>query len=133
MYLPERWPMATRRKLAHDELTRSRIRGAWIINRMQDHLAGKIELTPTQVRCGEILLRKVIPDLAQVEWHGEQVHRFVEAPQVLSQEEWLATRGQGYAALGQRALPNDAVVKSGVVDAVPADLVDITPKNGKLN
>jgi hypothetical protein len=46
----------------HDR-TRERIRAAYLINRPQGHAAGTVELSPTQVRAAEILLRKCLPDL----------------------------------------------------------------------
>jgi hypothetical protein len=44
------------------------------------------------------------------------VHRFVEAPQVLNQEEWLATRGQGYAAMEPKKLCPDAMHEGNILD-----------------
>lgn len=37
------------------------------MTRMLDHFDGKIELTPTQLRAGEIVLKKIVPDLAKSE------------------------------------------------------------------
>lgn len=64
--------MAARiRKLVHDEETRKRIQTSQLINRLSDHVFGKVELTPAQVRSAEILLRKTIPDLSAVQHSGE--------------------------------------------------------------
>jgi len=37
-----------------------------LINRLTDHANGKVEMTATQVRATEILLRKILPDLSDV-------------------------------------------------------------------
>lgn len=49
------------------EQTRSRIQTSMLLNRLADHVVGKVELQPTQVKAAEILLRKVLPDLSAVE------------------------------------------------------------------
>jgi hypothetical protein len=70
--------MAARtKKIRHDEETRAKIQTSQIINRLQDHILGKLELSPTQVRCSEILLKKTIPDLSSTENKTEVVHRYV--------------------------------------------------------
>ena len=38
-----------------------------LVNRLSDHVVGKVELSATQVRAVEILLRKTLPDLSQTE------------------------------------------------------------------
>lgn len=42
-----------------------------LINRLQDHALGKVEMSATQVRAAEALIRKSLPDLKSVEWTGE--------------------------------------------------------------
>ena len=58
-------------KIRHDENTRLKIKTAYIINRFQDHFAGKIELTTTQITAGKILLDRTLPVLQSVEHSGE--------------------------------------------------------------
>lgn len=59
--------MAARtKKIRHDENTRLKIQAAQLINRLQSHAYGTVELTPTQVRAIEVLLRKTLPDLSDV-------------------------------------------------------------------
>ncbi|KPL15467.1 hypothetical protein AMJ74_01540 [candidate division WOR_3 bacterium SM1_77] len=59
--------MAARiRKIKHDENTRLKIQAAQLINRLTDHANGKVEMSATQVRATEILLRKILPDLSDV-------------------------------------------------------------------
>ena len=45
--------------------------------RLEDHALGKVEMTNTQVRAAEILLKKVIPDLSAVEHSGTVTQRHV--------------------------------------------------------
>lgn len=49
--------------------TRARIQAAALVNRLQSHALGKIDLSPTQGRAIECLLRKVLPDLQAAEIH----------------------------------------------------------------
>jgi len=59
--------MAARtKKIRHDENTRLKIQAAQLINRLESHARGDVEMTTTQVRAIEILLRKILPDLADV-------------------------------------------------------------------
>ena len=54
----------------HATKTRERIQTSMLINRLEDHAVGKVELTTTQVRSIEILLKKSLPDLQSVELSG---------------------------------------------------------------
>lgn len=59
--------MAARiKKIRHDENTRLKIQAAQLINRLTNHANGEVELSATQVRSIEILLRKILPDLSDV-------------------------------------------------------------------
>jgi hypothetical protein len=42
-----------------------------LINRLQLHIFGKVEMSQTQVRAVEILLKKCLPDLESVEVTGK--------------------------------------------------------------
>ena len=57
------------------EKWREKIKTSMLLNRLADHADGKVELSTTQVRAAEILLRKTMPDLsavsADVELAGE--------------------------------------------------------------
>lgn len=60
--------MAARtRKIRHDDETRAKIQTSQLINRLSAHVFGKVELSPTQVRAVEILLKKTLPDLSSTE------------------------------------------------------------------
>lgn len=50
---------------------REKIAASMLANRLQDHVAGKVDMTATQVQAAKILLAKVVPDLKQVEHTGE--------------------------------------------------------------
>jgi hypothetical protein len=122
--------MAIRRKLEHDDLTRQRIKAAQIINRLQACINGTVKLSSEQIRCAEILLRKCLPDLIAAEVASQVTHRFCVIPDTLPQDEWLATRGQGYGAPEPKKLCPDAMGEHNVLDlaAEPAD-----DDKGKLN
>lgn len=86
--------MAARRTLPHAEVTRLRIRSSMLVNALMDHVDGKRELSATQVRAAEILLRKVVPDLASVEHSGEIKHAYaIEVPApAATVESWTQTQ-----------------------------------------
>ena len=65
------------RKVSHSDMWRERIRGGVILRRLMDHVEGKIEMSSTQLKAAEILLRKVLPDLTSVEYKGSIEHRHV--------------------------------------------------------
>lgn len=54
------------RRYAWPEETRQRIAAGKIVSFLQEHVAGKREMSSTQIRAAEILLRKVLPDLTAV-------------------------------------------------------------------
>jgi hypothetical protein len=41
---------------------RAKVKAGMAINRLNNHMAGRLEMSATQVRAAEILLRKVMPD-----------------------------------------------------------------------
>ena len=67
-------------RIRRTELTdkwREKIRASMLINRMQAHVMGRIEMSMTQIRAAEILLRKCLPDLSLVEGTLEHTHRYI--------------------------------------------------------
>lgn len=64
--------MAARINLRQDEQTRSRIQTTKICQRVQDHALGQIEMTATQLKAAEILLRKTLPDVSSITHSGDQ-------------------------------------------------------------
>jgi len=57
-------------KIRHDEETRARIQTSQLINRLEDHILNDLDLKPTQVTAALGLLKKTLPDLANVELSG---------------------------------------------------------------
>lgn len=64
--------MAARIRKHHQDEVRLRIQTSQLINRLTDHALGDLELTPTQIRAIEILLKKSIPDLSSIEISGDE-------------------------------------------------------------
>jgi hypothetical protein len=65
------WSMAARSsKVQLTDSWREKIRTSMLINRLQNHVAGRIDMTPTQLRAAEILLKKRLPDLSASELSG---------------------------------------------------------------
>ena len=79
-------------KIRHDDNTRAKIKVGNIITYLQRHLHGEVELSATQLKAAEILLRKALPDLTSVEHSGEIVtSKVVRAPLVsASTSDWAA-------------------------------------------
>lgn len=74
---------------------RERIKTSMLINRLQDHALGAVELSATQIKAIEILIRKVLPDLAAVDLSGNMEHSFVAAlPETIKRlQDWQAQNG----------------------------------------
>jgi chemotaxis protein CheY-P-specific phosphatase CheC len=62
--------MAARMRKTHQDDVREKIQASQIINRLSGHLNGEVELSTTQVRAAEILLKKTLPDLSSVDFDG---------------------------------------------------------------
>lgn len=63
--------MAARtRKIRHDENTKAKIKASQLVNSLQAHVLGTKEMKPSQVTAGLGLLKKVMPDLANVAHTG---------------------------------------------------------------
>jgi len=56
----------------HQEDVRSKIQASQLINRLTDHAFGNVELSQSQIKAIEILLKKRLPDLSAVEHSGDQ-------------------------------------------------------------
>ena len=64
--------MAARtRKVRHDDETRRRIQTSQLINRLENHVLNATDMSSTQLRAAEILLRKSLPDVSAVELSGD--------------------------------------------------------------
>lgn len=58
-------------KIRHDDETRAKIQVSQILNRLHNHLDGQCEMSQTQMKAAEILLRKSLPDLSSVTIGGD--------------------------------------------------------------
>lgn len=61
--------MATRKNLSHDARTREKIRTSQLINRLEKFVLNEdeVSLSPAQVSAALGLIKKTLPDLAQVD------------------------------------------------------------------
>jgi hypothetical protein len=55
--------MAARNRTWTPDVVRQKIRTSMLINRLQNHVAGKLEMSKTQIQAAGILLRKTLPDM----------------------------------------------------------------------
>ena len=60
--------MPARLRKTHQDDVRAKIQTSQLVNRLTDHALGAIELSPTQVRAIEILIKKTLPDLQAIAW-----------------------------------------------------------------
>ncbi len=58
-------------KIRHDDKTRAKIRTSQLLNRLNDHVFKGIEVSATQLKSIEILLKKTLPDLTAVTISGD--------------------------------------------------------------
>lgn len=86
---------ATKRNAMLIEEARGKIQTTQLINRLQNHALGTIEMSPTQVRAVEILLKKKLPDLVSAENKTEVTHNYVARIPALSKDmdSWQQTYG----------------------------------------
>lgn len=59
-------------KVRHDDKTRAKIQTSQLINRLEKHILNDLDLKPTQVTAALGLLKKTLPDLANVELSGNE-------------------------------------------------------------
>ena len=55
--------MAARNRTWTPEVVRQKIRTSMLINRLQNHVLGRLEMSKTQLTAAGILLRKTLPDM----------------------------------------------------------------------
>jgi hypothetical protein len=63
--------MAARLNRRHTEMVLKKIQASQLINRLQDHVLGVVEMKDSQIRAADILLKKVLADQKAVEHSGE--------------------------------------------------------------
>lgn len=54
----------------HQDDVRKKIQASQLLNRLTDHAFGEVELSQSQIKAIEILLKKSLPDLSAVELTG---------------------------------------------------------------
>jgi hypothetical protein len=55
----------------YPQKARERIAADRLLKKLQDHVDGQLEMTQTQLKAAEILLRKCLPDMKAIEITGE--------------------------------------------------------------
>lgn len=73
--------MAARLRKLHQEDVRAKIKTSQLINRLENHALGDLELSTTQIKAIEVLIRKTLPDLSAVSLTGDPdaplVHKII--------------------------------------------------------
>jgi len=64
----------------HQDDVRAKIQASQLVNRLTNHAFGEVELSATQIKAIEILLRKSVPDLSAITLEGgdnplEMIHK----------------------------------------------------------
>jgi hypothetical protein len=77
------------------ERVRERIRVTKLVQALELHALGKIEMSPSRIRAAEVVLKKALPDLTAVEHSG-----FIERPP--TREEILARLTELHARAVER-------------------------------
>lgn len=62
---------ARKNKTSLTDSWKAKIKASMLLIRLQDHAVGKIEMKNTQIKAADIVLRKMVPDLAKHEHTGE--------------------------------------------------------------
>jgi hypothetical protein len=84
------------------EEVREKIKATLLINKLQNHIDGIIELSTSQVAAAKILLDKSVSNAPQIidqktEHTGSINHAISQVPQ-LTKEEWMEAHGLGSTA-----------------------------------
>lgn len=75
--------MAARKDLRHSDEVRKKIQTSQLVNRLNKHVNGTVEMSATQLKAAEILLKKSLPDLSAITLSGdpdkplEHIHEIV--------------------------------------------------------
>ena len=63
--------MAARLRPMHQDDVRAKIQTSQLLNRLENHALGTLDLSATQIKAIEVLIRKTLPDLSAVEMSGD--------------------------------------------------------------
>ncbi len=64
--------MAARLNPRHSDMVRAKIQASVIIDRLQKHVAGEIEMTASQIAAANALLDRSVPKLSQIQHVGDE-------------------------------------------------------------
>ena len=64
--------MAARLNRMHSEQVRAKIQASVLIDRLQKHVEGELELTPSQITAAQVLLDRSVPKLSQIQHTGDE-------------------------------------------------------------
>ena len=74
--------MAARLNRMHSEQVRAKIQASVLIDRLQKHVNGEIEMTSSQITAAQVLLDRSVPKLSQIQHTGDKENP-IEARTVL--------------------------------------------------
>ncbi len=63
--------MAARLNRMHSEQVRLKIQASVLIDRLQKHVAGELELSSSQITAAQVLLDRSVPKLSQIQHTGD--------------------------------------------------------------
>lgn len=63
--------MPARLNRMHSEQVRMKIQASVLIDRLQKHVTGDIEMTPSQITAAQVLLDRSVPKLSQIQHTGD--------------------------------------------------------------
>lgn len=75
--------MAARMRTTHQDDVRAKIQTSQLLNRLEKHALGDLDLSATQIKAIEVLVRKTLPDLSAVTIDGNMTLRQEDALDVL--------------------------------------------------
>jgi hypothetical protein len=70
--------MAAKKNLLHLPRTREKIRASMLVNRSMNHVLGKCDMMPSQVRAARLVPRKILPDLKSIKVEYEGTRSYVD-------------------------------------------------------
>jgi len=84
----------------HPDAVRLKIKAVLLVQKLQAHIFDGLEMSMSQIRAAEILLRKCVPDLSMATITADLNVRYVaELPKILTHEEWISKYGADHLDL----------------------------------